>query len=94
MDLSNRPCLTHDLDLSFHNEEKVGDLSTEMIEHIFESLTMNGQMTVHVVQIKVGTAGELSTATMRAFGKALSRCVAVDPRRSGATASSKGTLSV
>lgn len=94
MDLSNRPCLTHDLDLSLHDEEKVDDISIEMIEHVFDSLVMNGQMTVHIVQVQAGKAGELTTATARAFGKALGRCIAVDPRRAGATASSKGTLSV
>lgn len=80
MDLSNRPCLTHNLDLSLHDEEKVGGISIEMIEHIFDSLVMNAQMTVHIVQLKVGKAGELSTAAIRAFGKALARCIAVDPR--------------
>ena len=94
MDLSNRPCLTHDLDLSLHDEEKVDDISIEMIEHVFDSLVMNGQMTVHIVQLQAGKAGELTTAAARAFGKALRRCIAVDPRRAGATASSKGTLSV
>ena len=80
MDLSNRPCLTHNLDLSLYNEEKVGDISTEMIEHVFDSLVMNGQMTVHIVQLQSGKAGELSIAAMKAFGKALARCIAVDPR--------------
>jgi len=32
-------------------------------------------------------------ATCRAYGKALALAVAIDPRRAGATASSKGTLS-
>lgn len=94
MDLSNRPCLTHDLKLAEYNEEKVDDMSIEMIEHVFDSFIMNGQMTVHIVQLKGGRAGDLTTAAAIAFGKALGRCIAVDPRRAGATASSKGTLSV
>jgi len=95
MDLSNRPCFTHDLDLSHYNDEKIGDVSVEMIEHVFDSLVMNGQMTVHIVQIKLGqSTKDLVTAAARAFGRALGKCIAVDPRRMGATASSKGTLSV
>lgn len=93
--MSNRPCLTHDLELSHFNQETVEGMSIEMVEHFFDSLVMNGQMTVHLVQKSVGSSPkELSIAAARAYGKALSKCIAVDPRRAGATASSKGTLSV
>jgi imidazoleglycerol-phosphate dehydratase len=91
MDLSNRPCLTQNL--SLHDEEYVGDLSTEMFDHVLDSLVMNGQMTVHVLQQKKGTVEDLVMATAEAFGRALRLCAAVDPRRAGKTASSKGTLS-
>ena len=101
MDLSNRPCLTSDLSLktiSPTNEEKVKDLSVEMIDHAFDSIVMNGHMTVHIVE-KASKSSEsaledLTVASARAFGRALKMCTAVDPRRKGATASSKGTLSV
>ena len=101
MDLSNRPCLTHNLALASNaaGEEYVGgdgcDLSVEMLEHALDSLVMNGQMTVHIVQIKEGAKVlDTALATAAAFGQALKLCLAVDPRRAGKTASSKGTLSV
>lgn len=101
MDLSNRPCLTSDLSLktiSPTNEEKVKDLSVEMIDHAFDSIVMNGHMTVHIVEKASRSSDsaleDLTVACARAFGRALKMCVAVDPRRKGATASSKGTLSV
>lgn len=101
MDLSNRPCLTHNLALASNaaGEEYVGgdgcDLSVEMLEHALDSLVMNGQMTVHILQVKEGTKVlDTALATAAAFGQALKLCLAVDPRRAGKTASSKGTLSV
>lgn len=95
MDLSNRPCLTHNLSLT-HQEYVADDaLTTEMLDHLLESLTMNAKMTVHIVEITQGaTVKETALATAKAFGRALFLCAAVDPRRAGKTASSKGTLSV
>lgn len=97
MDLSNRPCLTHNLSLSSHptNAEYINDMSIEMFEHVLDSLVLNGLMTVHIVEKQMGsTIMDTVMATARAFGKALGLCAAVDIRRAGLTASSKGTLSV
>ena len=92
MDLSNRPCLTSNLSLS--QCEYVGDMSVEMLDHALDSLVMNGQMTVHIVEKSSGDdIMDLAMATGIAFGRALKLCAAVDPRRAGKTASSKGTLS-
>ncbi|KAL7453068.1 hypothetical protein ACHAWC_007108 [Mediolabrus comicus] len=97
MDLSNRPCITHNLSLSSNpnDEEYAGDLSIEMLDHVLESLVMNSRSTVHIVENKAGkTVLETAMATAIAYGAALRMCAAVDPRRAGKTASSKGTLSV
>jgi imidazoleglycerol-phosphate dehydratase len=95
MDLSNRPCLTQNLTLT-EAEYVGGALTTEMLAHVLESLAMNALMTVHIVEeIRAGAdVRETALATAMAFGRALQMCAAVDPRRAGATASSKGTLSV
>jgi imidazoleglycerol-phosphate dehydratase len=97
MDLSNRPCLTQNLTLD--QDEYVVDeesvLTTEMMAHVLESLVMNGMMTVHIVEKEPGASVKNRVmATALAFGEALKYCTAVDPRRAGTTASSKGTLSV
>ena len=102
MDLSNRPCLTHNL-RSLETAETIGDLTTEMFEHVLDSIVVNARMTVHIVEFisaegggGYGTENVENTlmATARAFGQALKYCAMVDERRAGATASSKGTLSV
>jgi imidazoleglycerol-phosphate dehydratase len=94
MDLSNRPCLTHNLTLT-EDEYVSGTLTTEMFDHVLDSLTVNARMTVHILELKKGaTVEETALATAMAFGRSLQMCAAVDPRRAGKTASSKGTLSV
>jgi imidazoleglycerol-phosphate dehydratase len=94
MDVSNRPCLTHNLNLD-NGQEKVGDLSMEMLEHVLDSLVVNAHMTVHMVQLHPNpNVQDTVDAVAIAFGQALKYCSMIDCRRSGATASSKGTLSV
>jgi imidazoleglycerol-phosphate dehydratase len=94
MDLSNRPYFEHDLRPP---GEMAGDMSVEMLLHVFDSLATSARMTVHVLQLAVGRAEDaaldLALATAQAFGLALRQTAAIDPRRGGATASSKGTLS-
>jgi len=97
IDLSNRPCLSHNLSLedNIDGDEYAGDLSIEMFEHVLDSLVMNGQMTVHLLQKCDSSTcvSDLVMAVGMAFGRTLRYCMAVDPRRAGVTASSKGTLS-
>ncbi|CAJ1953294.1 unnamed protein product [Cylindrotheca closterium] len=103
MDLSNRPCFRHNLHKSLGLQEYVDTdaassscpLSCEMMEHVLDSLVMNGRMTVHVVVKQPGaTLQDTVMCAASAFGKALRVCAMVDQRRAGQTASSKGTLSV
>ena len=49
MDLSNRPCLIHNLSPVLEHIEMIGDLSCEMFEHVLESIVVNARMTVHIV---------------------------------------------
>ncbi len=96
VDLSNRPHFEHNLRF---RGEFAGDMSCEMLEHAFASLTTEARITVHVLQLEGGagadgpSALDLAIATARAYGAALKATTAIDPRRAGQTASSKGTLS-
>ena len=87
--ISNRPCMTHNLTFADCGQEYVGEvLSVEMMDHVLDSLVMNGHMTVRVVEQRA-----YALATAMAFGRALRFCAAEDPCRAGKAASSKGTLS-
>ena len=105
MDVSNRPffCMDGILDEGLGQEqeqeqEMVGDLATEMVEHMFGSIVFNAGMSVHMVRTEseseTKTNSDLVLDSAKAFGSCLKFCLAVDERRGGGTASSKGTLSV
>lgn len=72
-------------------------LSCEMLYHVFNSLTLEMRSTCHLELVKddgaTGHTLDLALAAAKAYGAALSRAIRVDPRRGGAVASSKGTLS-
>jgi len=97
MDLSNRPGFCCDLRWHGRCEEMAEDVSVEMLHHCFESFVVNASMTVHLVQVlpsaAEASAMDLALAAAEAMGAALKKCVSIDPRRAGVTASSKGTLS-
>ena len=101
MDLSNRPCLVHNLhhvlggleySMNDGNNNDTCPLTCEMLVHSLDSLVMNGHMTVHVIGM-VPSVVDVVLGTAKAFGRALRVCAMVDQRRAGMTASSKGTLS-
>ena len=109
LDLSNRPHFESDLLLneeyvggggegaSPSDAECGGVLSCEMLHHVFDSLTIETRATCHLeMRQDTPEAGHtlgLALAAASAFGAALARAMRVDPRRRGAVASSKGTLS-
>eukprot|EP00523_Entomoneis_sp_CCMP467_P000304 CAMPEP_0168744804 /NCGR_PEP_ID=MMETSP0724-20121128/14282_1 /TAXON_ID=265536 /ORGANISM="Amphiprora sp., Strain CCMP467" /LENGTH=487 /DNA_ID=CAMNT_0008792479 /DNA_START=9 /DNA_END=1472 /DNA_ORIENTATION=- len=109
LDLSNRPMLTHNLPLRQHGKEHLEDVPVEMLEHVLDSFVVNARMTLHVVvqdsqnySDSDGADGATGNATLEdawkgmaiALGRAMRYAILVDQRRAGATASSKGTLSV
>ncbi len=93
MDLSNRPCFVHNLHWETEFVDPSGDLSCEMMEHVLESWVVNARWTVHIVQNNPSPAVTVDDLAL-ALGTAVRYCCSVDVRRAGATASSKGTLSV
>ena len=108
LDLSNRP--NFHSDLAFDEEYLGGDaaadagdgecgavLSSEMLVHALESLTLETRATLHL-EGRRDAGGEghtrpLALAAAAAYGAALGQTIRIDPRRKGAVASSKGTLS-
>ena len=70
-----------------------------MLFHVFNSLTLEMRSTCHLElrqharAEQPGHTLDLALAAASAYGAALSRAIRVDPRRRGAVASSKGTLS-
>jgi len=87
LDLSGRPYPV--LDLTFRGE-RVGSLSTQLVEHILESFarTLGANL-----NIRAGGRNDhhIAEATFKALARSLRAAVAIDPRRVG-VASTKGSL--
>lgn len=88
LDLSGRPYAV--LDLAFRGE-RMGQLSTQLVEHALESLTRTAGMTLHL-----SAAGRndhhIAEAAFKSLARALRVAVTPDPRRAGAIPSTKGAL--
>jgi imidazoleglycerol-phosphate dehydratase len=87
LDLSGRPFAV--VDLPFRGE-RMGELSTQMVEHALFSFAQASGTTLHL-----DGAGRndhhLAEAAFKALARALRMAVALDPRRTGAP-STKGSL--
>ena len=87
IDLSGRPYAV--LDLAFVGE-RVGQLSTQNVPHVLESLART-----HGANLHATAAGRndhhIAEATFKALARSLRAAVALDPRRAG-IASTKGSL--
>lgn len=87
LDLSGRPYAV--IDLPFR-AERMGELSTQMVEHALHSFAQASGATLHLD----GTGRNdhhLAEAAFKALARALRMAVTPDPRRSG-VASTKGSL--
>lgn len=71
---------------------RVGQLGTDLIFHLFESIAHHGRMNLHA-RIEYGRNDHHKVeALFKAFGRALDAATRIDPRLEGAVPSTKGTL--
>lgn len=89
VDLSGRPY--HAIDLAFRGD-RIGALPSEMVEHFLYSFANEGRLALHVRQLAGKNDHHIAEATFKALARALGDAVAIDPRRAGTVASTKGTL--
>jgi imidazoleglycerol-phosphate dehydratase len=70
----------------------IGELPTTLVEHFFRSFASASKSTVHVRLLERGDEHHQAEAMFKAFGRALSRAVRIDPRRQGGIPSTKGRI--
>jgi len=87
--LSGRPYAA--IDLPFRGE-RIGTLSTELVEHFLTSFAFEGRMALHVRELAGKNDHHRAEAAFKALARALGDAIAIDPRREGSIASTKGTL--
>ncbi len=87
VDLSGRPYAV--LELAFRGE-RVGALSTQLVEHALEAFVRTAGATLHL-RASGRNDHHVAEAAFKALARALRTAVAIDPRRSGIP-STKGSL--
>ncbi|MDD8017735.1 MAG: imidazoleglycerol-phosphate dehydratase HisB [Bacteroidota bacterium] len=88
VDLSGRAALVFKAEF---NRKKVGDLSTEMIEHFFQSFADNIKANIHIEVIYGKNTHHKIEGMFKAFARAMRQACEVDPRVKGVL-STKGKL--
>ncbi len=89
LDLSNRPYLVWNVAFS---QDKLGDLDTEMFQHWFQSFALKGGITMNVAMIDGENNHHIAEGCFKALARALRKAVEIDPRKSDAVPSTKGSL--
>lgn len=89
IDISGRPYLVWKLDFT---QEKLGEWDTELVEHWFHSFAQTAGLTLHVENLYGRNNHHLVESAYKALARALRQAVSIDPRKSDAVPSTKGTL--
>jgi len=79
------------VDVSF-NREKVGDLSTELVYDFFEALASNLGANIQIKVFYGRNEHHKIEAVFKAFARAISMAVEIDPRIKGKIPSTKGVI--
>lgn len=88
IDLSGRSALVFNAEF---NRKNVGDLSTEMIEHFFQSFAENVKANIHIEVLYGRNTHHKIEAIFKSFARAMRQACEMDPRIKGVL-STKGSL--
>ncbi len=92
VDVSGRPFLVHSGEPEGFEFHRIGGHFTgSMIRHVFEAITFNAGITVHVRVLGGRDAHHIAEAEFKAFARAMRKAVELDPRVDGIP-STKGAL--
>lgn len=88
VDLSGRPYCVHE---EPQLVELIGDYDTTMTKHVFESITAEAKICLHIKMLSGRNSHHIIEAQCKGFGRALRDAVAMDSRTTGVP-STKGSL--
>ena len=92
VDVSGRPYLAHSGEPEGFEYHLIGGHFTgSMVRHVFEALTVNAGLTVHLLLLAGRDPHHIAEAEFKAFARAFRQAVALDPRVVGVP-STKGAL--
>ena len=90
LDLSGRPGLEMFVDFT---RGSIGGFDVDLFYEFFQGLVNHAMITLHIDNLRDKNAHHQAETVFKAFGRALRMAVEPDPRMSGITPSTKGTLS-
>ncbi|HEY0261313.1 MAG TPA: imidazoleglycerol-phosphate dehydratase HisB [Lacisediminihabitans sp.] len=92
VDVSGRPYLVHSGEPAGFEFHLIGGHFTgSMVRHVFEAITVNAGLTVHITVLGGRDPHHIAEAEFKSFARALRQAVSPDPRVSGIP-STKGAL--
>jgi len=92
VDVSGRPFLVHSGEPAGFEFHRIGGHFTgSMVRHVFEAITVNAGITVHVRVLEGRDPHHIAEAEFKAFARAMRKAVELDPRVDGIP-STKGAL--
>ena len=92
VDLSGRPYLVHSGEPAGYAHHLIGGHFTgSLVRHVFEAITFNAAMTVHITVLAGRDPHHIAEAEFKAFARAFRQAVAPDARVQGVP-STKGAL--
>ncbi|MBB1196942.1 imidazoleglycerol-phosphate dehydratase HisB [Curtobacterium flaccumfaciens] len=92
VDVSGRPFLMHSGEPAGFEFHRIGGHFTgSMVRHVFEAITFNAGITVHVRVLEGRDPHHIAEAEFKAFARAMRKAVELDPRVDGIP-STKGAL--
>ncbi len=89
VDLSGRSCLRYSVQIP---SQKIGTFDTELIQEFFLAFTRKAGVTLHLRQLDGENSHHIAEAMFKAFGRALSQAVKIDPIYADEIPSTKGVL--
>ena len=89
VDLSGRPFAS--VDLTFVSP-LIGELPSELISHMLDSIAINALITLHVIQKSGKNDHHIAESAFKSFARALDVASSYDKRIDGNVPSTKGTL--
>jgi imidazoleglycerol-phosphate dehydratase len=90
LDLSGRPYLAWGLEFK---QKKIKDFDLQLLEEFVRAFCDRSRLTLHMEQAAGKNDHHVAEAAFKTLGLALRQACERDPRRQGAVASTKGTLS-
>ena len=89
LDISGRPGLEFDVEFK---RAAIGEFDVDLIHEFFQGFVNHANITMHIDNLKGDNAHHQAETIYKAFGRALKMAVCIDPKISGITPSTKGSL--